>query len=428
MKTRKYILLSVIVVWMVSSINAQWTTVTTFNSAARSLELFNNDLVIAGYFIERDGNTCYYSTAYDGNAFNDHSTDVTGSSGISQLEVFNNELFGAGSIFFGGATGVLKWTGTTWISDGFFTDSHAAIFADGNDLYVGSYSGIVSKKTGAGSYTGLPLLDGGSGKINAITKHNGAIIVGGNFNTYSGTSLNNIASWDGTSWQPVGPGFNTSVQCFETFNGELYAGGFISTVAGTTTFVEGIARWDGANWSRVGNSFMGSGTNGIRDMLVYNGKLYVVGSFTQIGGISAQAIACWDGTSWQNVGTGAPPFIDGKAIEVYKDKLYVVGGSNNNILYSLDVMVSTANFQDEYSMNTYPNPTSDVINIELKEYKPDLHLELTNSLGQIILQQSITDMNTSLDCSTLESGCYYLSIMDNSSGKQLVVKELSIVK
>jgi hypothetical protein len=54
--------------------------------------------------------------------------------------------------------------------------------------------------------------------------HKELLIVGG-FSVAGDMVANNIAAWDGNSWQPLGSGINGSVRALTVYNGELIAGG-----------------------------------------------------------------------------------------------------------------------------------------------------------------------------------------------------------
>jgi len=91
----------------------------------------------------------------------------------------------------------------------------------------------------------------------ALAVYNGALIAGGDFTTAGGVTCNDIASWDGSAWQPLGGGLS---------GGGLYAG--------------------------------------VYALAVYNGALIAGGSFTTAGGVTCSRIARWDGNTWQSLGSG----------------------------------------------------------------------------------------------------------------------------
>jgi hypothetical protein len=169
--------------------------------------------------------------------------------------------------------------------------------------------------------------------VRAFTTYNGALIVGGFFDTAGGVNASNIAAWNGGSWSALGTGFNwnhnlgspASVLALAVYNNELYAAGQFDS-AGSVS-INGIAKWDGSNWSLVG---LGLPENGygyyVSSLAVYEGELYAAGYFDSIGGIAANGIAKWDGTSWANVSSGLRTNAVINCLATYNGNLYA-GGS-----------------------------------------------------------------------------------------------------
>jgi hypothetical protein len=142
------------------------------------------------------------------------------------------------------------------------------------------------------------------------------VYVGGIFGTAGGIAVNRVAMWNGTAWvalgsasikgvrysiDPVGTRVNAMV--FDNSN-NLIVGGLFDQVG---NFVEAnrIARWNGVTWDNLSPGNIGI-TNGLVSALVYDNSnnLYVGGSFTSAGGISANRIARWNGSSWSALGSG----------------------------------------------------------------------------------------------------------------------------
>lgn len=127
------------------------------------------------------------------------------------------------------------------------------------------------------------------------------IYVGGSFNQASGVSVNNIARFDGDSWNDVAGGVGGMFPIINdmiVWTNALYVTGNFSTAGGNNA--SGIARWDGESWSALGSGLNGAGWA----LEVYGGSLYVGGAFTQAGGQDANSIARWDGETWSSVGGG----------------------------------------------------------------------------------------------------------------------------
>ncbi len=75
-------------------------------------------------------------------------------------------------------------------------------------------------------------------------------------------------------------------------------------------------------WSTMSNSW-------IEDMIVYQGKLIVAGSFSTIGNpaIPANNIAAWDGTNWTSLGAGLDKKVN--TLAIHNGILYAGGEFNN---------------------------------------------------------------------------------------------------
>jgi hypothetical protein len=147
------------------------------------------------------------------------------------------------------------------------------------------------------------------------------LIVGGSFSVAGNVLANNIASWDGVAWLPLGTGMNGPVYALAVYNGELIAGGAFTTAGGV--FAKCIARWDGASWQPLGTG-MGGSTPTVHALAVYNGELIAGGAFTTAGGVSANHIARWNGATWQPLLGGMNDRV--RSLAVYNGEL-IAGGN-----------------------------------------------------------------------------------------------------
>jgi hypothetical protein len=150
-----------------------------------------------------------------------------------------------------------------------------------------------------------------------MTPFNGSLIAGGHFAKVGSVTANNIASWNGTTWTPLGTGINElpvgnyyyDVVALAVYNNELYAAGSFDTAGNMPA--NNIAKWNGASWAPVGGGVKGYVVSGVDTaqaridaMTVYNGELYVAGNFYSAGGVVVNNIAKWNGSNWSAVGTG----------------------------------------------------------------------------------------------------------------------------
>ena len=211
--------------------------------------------------------------------------------------------------------GVAVWNGTAWNALGAGLDVDAvawAVFASGDLIVVGGtfnatgdgpavnnvaqWDGVAWSPMGAGLGYGGGGPPGNSTTVSALATYGGQLVAAGEF-THSGatTGLDNVATWDGSAWGPLGAGgLPGKAMALATFNGALVAGG--------SPYVYRWSGSPGSTWTSLGN------TNGIvYAMVVFRSALIVSGSFTRAGGaanVAAKDIAQWNGAAWSALGTG----------------------------------------------------------------------------------------------------------------------------
>jgi hypothetical protein len=169
----------------------------------------------------------------------------------------------------------------------------------------------------------------GSGLNGAVTSivfdSSGNIYVGGSFSCVGGSdsrgswsfgnktcsgsggtiSLNKVAKWNGTSWSPLGLGFDDliltwPIKLATDNSGNIYAAGMFNFA--DNNYCPNLAMWNGTTWSAVGAQNPNSYIFAIASDNA--GNIYIGGIFTQIGTTPANRIAKWNGTSWSALGSG----------------------------------------------------------------------------------------------------------------------------
>jgi len=176
----------------------------------------------------------------------------------------------------------------------------------------------------------------GSPTINEVINYNGELICAGLFESYNGTTLNNIARWDGSAWVSLGLGVTGEVKDLAVLNGELIVSGKFSQTGDGNTDCRYIAKWNGTSWSSLGSGISG-GFNGALTLCVYGNQLFVGGDFTGAGAVSSPNILKWSGSSWSAVAGGTSLAVG--EIVVFSDHLYVANAFNSqgsNFLLRLD--------------------------------------------------------------------------------------------
>jgi len=262
-----------------------------------SVAQFGHKLIVGGKFSSAGGVAASHIAAWDGSSWSPLGTGTNDV--VYALAVYGGKLV-AGGIFFS---------------------------AGGNDAYyIASWDG--ASWSPLGSY---PWGTGPNQDVLALTIYEGKLIAGGWFTTAGGRVVNRIAAWDGVSWSPLGSGMSredtsrVSVGALTVYDGRLIAGGMFTTAGGTVA--HGIASWDGTSWSPLGSGVDYYSDPFVGALAVYHGRLYAGGGFDTAGGIPASSIASWDGISWSSLESGAGGVTGAMimSLAVYNDML-IAGG------------------------------------------------------------------------------------------------------
>lgn len=179
-----------------------------------------------------------------------------------------------------------------------------------------------------------PLGAGLDGTVWDLCAHNGELYAAGEFSTSGGTSVGSVARFDGVAWQPVGTPSYTGlgvpeVHALASDGVRLYAGGDFTAMNGVPA--SHLAQWDGAAWQGVGGGLNNFGYASVWDLLAHNGRLYVAGGFGTAGAVTADDVAVWDGANWAPLGPNLSNQIygaDARSLCVFQGDVYV-GGSFN---------------------------------------------------------------------------------------------------
>ena len=253
----------------------------------------------------------------------------------------SGNLYVGGSFIFAGGmrvNNIAKWDGQSWSALGLGTIGQVyAITVSGSDVYVGGYI----FRAGSASTTGLAKWNGyfwtaipglGDRSVNSIAVLGTDIYVGGSFPNASGIpGTRGIAKWNGTTWSALGSGIggpngNAEVAAVVVSGSNVYVGGSFTTAGGLTA--NSVAKWDGTNWSVLGTG-VGPFPNGspayVTTIAVSGSDVYVGGNLASAGGVPGTAhIARWDGSNWSSVGAGIQDY-SVRAIWVSGTEIYVGG-------------------------------------------------------------------------------------------------------
>jgi hypothetical protein len=186
-----------------------------------------------------------------------------------------------------------------------------------------------------------PLGFGVSGDVDAFVVNGTDVFVAGSFTEVCGnatcdsgnTTVNNVAKWNGTSWETLGNGLNGAVTALAMRGTDLIAGGFFSESCGNeacdsgNTTVNYVAKWNGSTWSALG----GGVSEGVYDLEIQGDNVILGGQFIETCGNTAcdsgnstvNHIAKWDGNLWSGIGNGFDDYVS--AIGVKGKKIFAGG-------------------------------------------------------------------------------------------------------
>lgn len=250
---------------------------------------FQGDLIAGGYFDSANGVAGSAKLArWDGTQWNSMN---------AQSEIFLNSV----------------WDLQVW-DDGsgeklFVAGNYVDIGGAGGPDHLAAYDGNTYAPVGDPIGGAVPLIvldlqvaDVGDGE---------KLYAGGRFLSIDGVPANNIASWDGTTWEALGSGLTQpsgfaqviTMTVFDDGNGPaLYAAGSFQTAGGVPALR--VAKWDGSSWSAIGAGFNST----VQELTVFDDgsgpALYAAGNFEASNG-GIDHIAKWNGSSWEQVLSGA---------------------------------------------------------------------------------------------------------------------------
>lgn len=308
------------------------------------------DIFVGGFFTTVGGITTNRVAAWNGSKWEKLNNGIDNNYVYDLLFYKNNLILsGAFTAINGSAVDyIAEWNGSSFSE--FESGANSSVWklhngSDGN-LYVGgqftTIGGISANRIAKWDGSSWSAFSGGVQNLSVfgIYYHEGVVwnqgglapnhpyelYVGGNFTTVDGSSVNRIARWNGSQWDGLGSGANLTVRDVIVYNGDLYMCGEFTSPGNR------IAKWNGSSWSTLGTGLNGTAYG----MTIFQNELIVTGTFTSAGGSTAYRIAKWNGSSWSALGggiggTGGVNSVKyGHRLRVYQNKLYVVGSQIAN--------------------------------------------------------------------------------------------------
>lgn len=424
-----------------------------------------NNLYVGGNFPYMDGVLSYGLARWDGTNWHQMGSGIIdinqtppGTNGaIQDIIKYKSEIYVCGTfqkINSQPINTIAKWDGTNFVSIGnFVTSGNGSSYAIGSEMHVlneelylvGRFDSINSvavnniAKWDGSTWTSL---SGGFGlgcdnyQVNSITDFEGDLYVGGNLNC---NQVERIYKYNGIQWAQAGPDItgDSWVNKLYVFKNQLYIGGYFFAAAGNADNCFMI-------YDKLANSFLptagGTLPSNLKEMYAYQDNLYVVGQLDYSGNQLNGRTAKWNGTAWQNSNmilisnSQTPPMPGGgvgTAFEMveYQNKLVVAGsinGINNVTAYGIamvDFTVGLPTKQNDKNLTIFPNPTNNLLNIQIKKGLQEGSVKLYNQLGQVVYSQT-KGVFKNIDVSTFAKGVYFAEVrQEDKVMRQKVVVE-----
>ncbi len=424
--------------------NSIWQSVSN-QFFIHDMVVYDGKLIIGGEGFNIGGSNNL--AAWDGTNWHPLSAGVNGV--VEALAVYNGKLY-VGGTFSNPSSNIAEWTGTipggAWnfsfqgVSGGTFSRVASLLTSAIHGLVVGGQftSAGTTALNNIGTWNGIiwsPLSNGinvastNTGAVSGLGLYNGLIVAGGVFPTPLNT-FNNIAIFNNNNWTALGGGINLipsnfgqGVKAIQQFGpNQLAVGGrFMEAVNGSipvsgTNF---IAQWNGSTWASM-NSGVNMSFEGIYDMKIHCGDLYVGGLFSIIGGNSISGVAHWDdiANSWTTASNHVNKLI--RALENFDADsnktcdLYSGGEVTFNRLTCATIT------QDLFHnmFNVFPNPTNSNLIIELDQAATsDYLISAFDICGINVINTFLSkgEKRVKLDMSQVATGFYLIELKDNTS-------------
>jgi hypothetical protein len=223
---------------------------TGLNSYVTEIVQMGTDIIAAGKFTDAGGDAnADYVAKWNGTSWSAISPTVLSASSftvVSALAVNGNNLFIGGNFENGGGVStadyLVKWNGTSYEDVGGWGGTVGGVFeiymeANG-DMIIGGEFPLKVAKYNASSNSWAPLgtfSASGATSVNSITKNGNDVYIAGNLTNAAGTSTDNIAKYNGSTWEGVAGGLNAVVYNLQIHNNKLYAAGNFTDASGNAS-------------------------------------------------------------------------------------------------------------------------------------------------------------------------------------------------
>lgn len=204
---------------------------------------------------------------------------------------------------------IARWTPTTnnWNAcDAGITDllcDALATMLDGTIVAAGTFNSVVGVADTSRIARYDPDTDTWSSISSSITNScevlavapDGTLYAGGDFGTIGGVTAQNIASFNGVSWTPLGSGASPGGKAVTAIVIDLYGNvivsGNFSGMGNLTSLIDSVAVWNGSSWVYLAiNVAAGSLADATPGAVAKDGTLYMKQNNTSPPAVTAEAI------------------------------------------------------------------------------------------------------------------------------------------
>ena len=185
----------------------QWYPVGAgMNDKLTDMVVYNNQLIVSGYFTTAGGTAANYIAGWDGTQWHTLGSGTDGK--VTALAVHNGYLYAGGSFAHAGgiaAANIARWDGHSWSAVGNgFTGQVYTLASYNNELYAGGYNLLqiflttppytISRHIMCWDGSKWDTLSSGTdGPVYWLLADSSGLMVGGSFATAGGISANNFA-------------------------------------------------------------------------------------------------------------------------------------------------------------------------------------------------------------------------------------------
>ncbi|MBN9393091.1 MAG: hypothetical protein J0I20_33975 [Chloroflexi bacterium] len=203
------------------------------------------------------------------------------------------------------------------------------IQAPNQDIYIGGNfdtpQSYVMKYSGGTFQSAGPTTPPNGAVSSMVMDNYGNIYIASLSSGFSSPS-GHFAKMTGTTWSSVGTGTTGSVRCMvKGPDGFIYLAGTFSSFGGVSA--NNIVKYDPVsfNFTALGSGITGGGGAIWSIGFLPDGRLIAAGDFTTAGGQTAKNIAIWNGTSWSALGPGLNGIVRTLTIDPVNGDVYVFG-------------------------------------------------------------------------------------------------------